>query len=463
MAAAVPTHRSAAVGPLASRTAAGQQQDSRQKHEFTLYDDDHRGVAVLLYAGELAESGAVTMTGGSSSFTYLSTNSITHLHEFRKLPMNLLCKAQFLVPGFGHHKVEFDGRIVSLVVTTKEPLHFDKVISNRDLEILRVIRLVGEWDLLKKFTDAAAEFVSVALERTKHRGRKSESCATVQKYVFSSRMECWDELTECPSRGLDSVFIDEAKKTEMMDRVEEFFSEHYKRDCLEYNVPHKLNILLYRAPGTGKTSTINAVASKVGSDIAFISFSDSMNDDVLCKALSRLDFMEDCRIVVMEDIDALFRERKEHDSMRNSVTLGGLLGVLDGMTRPQGIVVFLTANDTSVLDSALLRPGRIDTSICYDGIARLDDMISRYAGAKCDAATKERILDMLRTTPSAPALLMEFLFLCRGRHDYAASIGRLKSMIREAERRRQHSPDDDGVCGADVTGTSKNSALLLYS
>ncbi len=45
---------------------------------------------------------------------------------------------------------------------------------------------------------------------------------------------------------------------------------------------------------------------------------------------------------------------------RFGVTLSGLLNVLDGFHAPENVVYVMTTNDADSLDSALLRPGRID-------------------------------------------------------------------------------------------------------
>jgi len=62
------------------------------------------------------------------------------------------------------------------------------------------------------------------------------------------------------------------------------------------------------------------------------------------------------------------------------VTLGGLLQVLDGIHAGSDHVIFLVTNRPEALDSALIRPGRIDLCEKIDLLSREDGntMASAY-------------------------------------------------------------------------------------
>ena len=70
-------------------------------------------------------------------------------------------------------------------------------------------------------------------------------------------------------------------------------------------------------------------------------------------------------VIVIEDIDCIFHERKEGDT-NSGITLQGLLNCMDGFTCSEGSIIFLTANHPEVLDEALLRSCRIDYSLEYN-------------------------------------------------------------------------------------------------
>jgi chaperone BCS1 len=83
-------------------------------------------------------------------------------------------------------------------------------------------------------------------------------------------------------------------------------------------------------------------------------------------------------VILFEDIDCMKagNRRQESEVMRaqinvtdsaqnatsdrGGVTLSGLLNVMDGFLAPENVIFVMTTNDVEALDSALLRPGRID-------------------------------------------------------------------------------------------------------
>ena len=90
-----------------------------------------------------------------------------------------------------------------------------------------------------------------------------------------------------------------------------------------------------------------------------------MDDSKLIHAINNVK-KNDCKVIIIEDIDCLFQDRKAHDTLRNSLTLSGILNCLDGLCRNEGIIVFLTTNTVEVLDNAMVRSSRIDYRLAYD-------------------------------------------------------------------------------------------------
>ncbi len=159
-------------------------------------------------------------------------------------------------------------------------------------------------------------------------------------------------------------------------------------------IPHTLGILLSGAPGTGKTSCIKAIASYTNRHVINVSLKKTTTTDELFN-LFHNDRLEtnnspsgyyaiptDKRLYVIEDIDCLTdialerklldvnkpkcsNENKADDKAENVVTLSFLLNLLDGVLEIPGRIVILTSNFPEKLDSALLRPGRIDLSIKF--------------------------------------------------------------------------------------------------
>ena len=154
-------------------------------------------------------------------------------------------------------------------------------------------------------------------------------------------------------------------------------------------------------PGTGKTSLITGLASKFNYSISIINFIPKMTDVDLLRSIKSLKLFEEedkkhkKSFLVFEDIDCIFKERKANDEHRNNITFSGLLNALDGITTTD-IICFITTNYKHNLDSALLRPGRID-------------YIMRF-----DYAIKEQIVNIFRdfTSETNNDVIQEFYETC---------------------------------------------------
>ena len=126
-----------------------------------------------------------------------------------------------------------------------------------------------------------------------------------------------------------------------------------------------MNILLEEPPGTGKTSTIFMLASYLDLKICVLNFNKDMDDISFHEALQSIPRKS---ILILEDIDSLFVERKKNDDRHNMISFSGLLNILDGLIYIPGLIIFMTTNYKVRLDQALLRPGRIDKIYKLDNI-----------------------------------------------------------------------------------------------
>ncbi|CAK5271615.1 unnamed protein product [Mycena citricolor] len=188
----------------------------------------------------------------------------------------------------------------------------------------------------------------------------------------------WPTVKHKTRRSLDSVILPPGRLASLMEDVREFLSaETWYMDA---GIPHRRGYLLYGPPGTGKTSTIYALAGALNLEIYSLSLASRFVDDsYLQRAASAI---PKNGIFLIEDIDCAFPSREAEDEIepapgmrarngmqnrsRPSVTLSGLLNVIDGVGSEEGKLFFATTNHIERLDAAFMRPGRIDVKIEYE-------------------------------------------------------------------------------------------------
>ena len=134
--------------------------------------------------------------------------------------------------------------------------------------------------------------------------------------------------------------------------------------------------MLHGPPGTGKSSFIKALAGALDYNICIIHLNESnMTDDRLNYLFSVL---PDRSFLLLEDIDALFTEtRQTSANYQSRITFSGLLNALDGVGSSEERLVFMTTNHLEKIDSALLRPGRVDVTH-YIGLATTEQIIHMF-------------------------------------------------------------------------------------
>src|SRR5690554_6017751 len=168
----------------------------------------------------------------------------------------------------------------------------------------------------------------------------------------------------------DVAGIDEAK--EELEEIVQFLRSPRKFIQLGARIPK--GVLLFGAPGTGKTLLAKAVAGEAGVPFFSISGSDFVEMFVGVGASRVRDLFEQAKkqspcIIFIDEIDAVGRQRGAglgggHDEREQ--TLNQLLVEMDGFSTNEGIIVMAATNRPDILDPALLRPGRFDRHILID-------------------------------------------------------------------------------------------------
>lgn len=167
----------------------------------------------------------------------------------------------------------------------------------------------------------------------------------------------WTKHSDRPRRSIETIYLDSALIKKLVNQIDKFYqsSEFYDK----YGVTWKRVHLFHGPPGTGKTSTILALASHFKQNIAKITITPNFNSQNLEKILSTV---PEKSVLVLEDVDSLFVER----GATASIDFSTLLNCMDGVTTKRGMVCFMTTNHLDNLDPALIRPGRVDMYVKFD-------------------------------------------------------------------------------------------------
>ncbi len=241
-------------------------------------------------------------------------------------------------------------------------------------------------------------------------------------------------------------------------------------------------VLLYGAPGTGKTLLAKAVANE--SDAHFIDIS---GPELVSKFVGESEeklreiFNEAKEkaptIIFMDEIDAIAPKREEATNEVERRMVSQLLTLMDGMSSRGQVIVIGATNRQNAIDPALRRPGRFDREIEIGvpdrnsrkeilqihtrnmplakdvSIDELADMTHGYTGADISALVREAAMATLRTIlpkildkKSVPNELL--ISLSVKRSDFIEGFGSVQpSALREVfvERPNIHWSDVGGL------------------
>lgn len=229
----------------------------------------------------------------------------------------------------------------------------------------------------KKTEGYNAQDLTVLLERAIHastmqRGHTDQGiCLSLRDFLRAlsgfTPPSLWGVDLHTPSGvGLERVGGLQRVREQLIDTV----LLPAKYPILFSNLPirHCSGILLYGAPGTGKTLLIRAVAKDSGMNFISIKGPELLSKYIgaseqgVRDVFQRAQAAKPC-ILFFDEFDAL-APRRGHDS--TGVTdrvVNQLLTELDGVEGLQGVYVLAATSRPDLIDPALLRPGRLDKSL----------------------------------------------------------------------------------------------------
>ncbi|MFB0612867.1 CDC48 family AAA ATPase [Aurantiacibacter poecillastricola] len=191
--------------------------------------------------------------------------------------------------------------------------------------------------------------------------------------------------------------------------------------------------LLYGPPGTGKTLLAKAVAKEAEANFISIKSSDLLSkwygesEQQIARMFARARAVAPC-VIFIDEIDSLVPARGSsmNEPQVTARVVNTILAEMDGMEELSSIVVIGATNRPTLVDPALLRPGRFDElvyvgapdqagrehilKIHTSGMPLADDVdlaavakeAERFTGADLEDVTRRAGLNAIRRTNGAP-------------------------------------------------------------
>lgn len=238
----------------------------------------------------------------------------------------------------------------------------------------KLIVYAAPWDIqaLKDFLD---DIRKVSIE-------KDNDSVLIHRGLKNGSQFRWANFGSIKPRPLSTIAVKREKKEQIMDDIRNYLLPGTRKWYRSRGIAYRRGYLFYGPPGTGKSSFSLGIASQFWLDIYVISLTANGLDEnsliLLFQSLPRR-----C-LVLIEDVDqAGIKKRQTENSLvegandgeatiaeaqgrpSNGIPLAAFLNVIDGVCAQEGRILIMTTNHIDQLDSALIRPGRVDMKVLF--------------------------------------------------------------------------------------------------
>jgi len=251
-------------------------------------------------------------------------------------------------------------------------------LSDAARHLIQIAEGKGADDPLRsEYGDAAAEMLRLARKCDQLKDKPPKKAKKRAKDDGDDGADASDWIvSEKPDVGFDDIAGLEEVKEEI--RMKMIYPLAYPEEAAEFGVSVGGGLLLYGPPGTGKTMIAKAVAKEIDATYFVVSAA-----DLLSKWVGEA---EEKAVIFIDEVEALVPKRGSSSSTVMARVVPQILQELEGFDRKgERCLLFVGAtNKPWMLDEAIRRPGRFDTSAYLglpDAPARMR-MLELYLGRR---------------------------------------------------------------------------------
>ncbi|MCH8003820.1 MAG: CDC48 family AAA ATPase [Nanoarchaeota archaeon] len=275
-------------------------------------------------------------------------------------------------------------------------------------------------------------------------------------------------FVEIPNIKWDDIGGLEDVKQELIEAVEWplKFPDSFKR----LGVKPPKGLLLYGAPGTGKTLLAKAVANESQANFilvsgpALYSMWVGESEKAVREIFKKARQTSPC-IIFFDEIDSLVPKRGlSADSHVSERVVNQLLTEIDGLQEMQDVVIIGATNRPDIVDTALLRPGRFDRMILTpvpDEKTRLEifkvhteEMPLKINGVKVDKSEKSKKKNNVSSKMAGDEALNEKDLGKESKEEKIKINGKREAFLLELAKKTE------GYVGSDIESVCREAAIF---
>lgn len=281
---------------------------------------------------------------------------------YKYLPIIITINTQNCIVSFTYFKFLFNIEKLLKIIFKNNKQEIEKDVSSPAWYIRH------EWS--SNYTQYIQSRAKTEATISSSPSQNKETESDLWQYGYKSIYYNYGKLIECENKdslGFIKKYVDEnehyyiSKEAEKLKNEIRFWLDS-KKWYEKTGIQWKRGALLYGEPGTGKSSMVYNISKELDIPVSIFHLEGFNNKDLL----EEWKKSQAPSIILIEDIDNIFDKRKFLPKTNTDIglTFDNLLNTIDGVEQLNGIFLIITTNNYDKIDSALLRPGRLDSVFC---------------------------------------------------------------------------------------------------